>query len=86
MQAMTYELLSEHDRVEIIEARLKQLESEHFQQGLNRRSLDLATDVDEHTKAQQLAEIDTAIGSLEAAIQLHRAERAQLVNGAARPL
>jgi hypothetical protein len=73
-----YELLSVEDRLEIIRSRLRQLEAEHFQQQLNRRSLEQAMDGDGEARNAQLVETDAALESLERAIELHRVERAAL--------
>ena len=82
MDDLSYEALSEQERIAIIDGRLKQLEAQHFEQGLNRRSLLQASDVDGQAKEQQLAEIEAALRSLQGAIDLHRAERRNLTRDA----
>jgi SMC interacting uncharacterized protein involved in chromosome segregation len=80
-QSYDYEQLSPEQRAEIIDRRLAQYEAEHFEHSLNRKALASATDLDEGDKQRQLQQIDLVLENLARSIELHRAERAQLVDG-----
>ncbi len=73
-----YQSLDTDEMREIVEARLRQLESEHYSLFLMRGSIEQAVDIDEQQKAMLLSDTDAKLTTLERSIALHREERGRL--------
>ena len=80
---MEYAELNDEAKREIARGNLLQAESEHYALSLRLTAYDGAQDVTPENKAEMIRETRARIASLEAAIEVYRAELAQLGNGAA---
>ncbi|HEX8101854.1 MAG TPA: hypothetical protein VF533_04540 [Solirubrobacteraceae bacterium] len=76
-----YDTLTPEDRLGIVQERLRQLEAEHYNAALTRRAAEQASDVGAEQRDEMLRRIDAQLQTLEAAIRLHRDERARFAAG-----
>jgi hypothetical protein len=74
--AFSYQQLTEDEKKQIIESRLRQFEGEHFNHELNKLNVETLPASDE--KDQQLEAIAEAQATIEQAIEVHLEELAKL--------
>ena len=73
--SLRYETLTVDERFAIVEARLRELEADHYANSLMRKSIQQATDVQDAEREQMLIAADNKLETLERAIAVHRQER-----------